>query len=164
MDNEEIIEQQNAYYMAGYPSRRSERKMDNHELKKEIKTEVVISKDNSNIEQFKFCSSESSIVKQMLTKFTEEQQKGHTEIEIDGVRFSNISEMLQYMNKQREQIADLESQIEQLQKINNDQKETLKKVRVALIQERAAIIMNYGKGGVEMFDNIFNIISKSVSN
>lgn len=28
MNREEIIEQQNAYYMAGYPSRRSENKMD----------------------------------------------------------------------------------------------------------------------------------------
>lgn len=27
MNSEEIIEQQNAYYMAGYPSRRSENKM-----------------------------------------------------------------------------------------------------------------------------------------
>jgi hypothetical protein len=54
-------------------------------------------------------------------------------------------------------IAELEAQIEQLQKINNEQKETLKKVRVALIQERTANIMNYGKGGVEMFDSMFEI-------
>lgn len=52
---------------------------------------------------------------------------------------------------------------DQLQKMNNEQKETLKKVRVALIQERTANIMNYGKGGVEMFDNIFEIL-KGVSN
>lgn len=44
MCNEEIIEQQNAYYMAGYPSRRSERKIDNVELEKESKTEIVSSK------------------------------------------------------------------------------------------------------------------------
>lgn len=60
-------------------------------------------------------------------------------------------------------IAELEAQIEQLQKINNEQKETLKKVRVALIQERTANIMNYGKGGVEMFDSMFEIL-KGVSN
>lgn len=60
-------------------------------------------------------------------------------------------------------VADLEAQIEQLQKINNEQKETLKKVRVALIQERTANIMNYGKGGVEMFDSMFEIL-KGVSN
>ena len=58
---------------------------------------------------------------------------------------------------------ELEAQIEQLQKINNEQKETLKKVRVALIQERTANIMNYGKGGVEMFDSMFEIL-KGVSN
>lgn len=60
-------------------------------------------------------------------------------------------------------LAELEAQIEKLQKINNEQKETLKKVRVALIQERTANIMNYGKGGVEMFDNMFEIL-KGVSN
>lgn len=64
---------------------------------------------------------------------------------------------------QKKQIAELEAQIEQLQRINNEQKETLKKVRVALIQERTANIMNYGKGGVEMFDSMFEIL-KGVSN
>ena len=67
-------------------------------------------------------------------------------------------------SKPREQrIADLETQLDQLQRINNEQKETLKKVRVALIQERAASIMNYGKGGVEMFNSLFEIL-KGVSN
>ena len=60
-------------------------------------------------------------------------------------------------------IEELEAQIEQLKKINSEQKETLKKVRVALIQERTANIINYGKGGVEMFDNMFEIL-KGVSN
>lgn len=59
-------------------------------------------------------------------------------------------------------IAELEAQIEKLQKINNEQKETLKKVRVALIQERTANIMNYGKGGVEMFDSMFEILKVGV--
>lgn len=58
---------------------------------------------------------------------------------------------------------ELEHQVEQLQKINSEQKETLKKVRVALIKERTANIMNYGKGGVEMFDDCFEIL-KGVSN
>lgn len=62
-----------------------------------------------------------------------------------------------------ERIEELEVQIEQLQRINNEQKETLKKVRVALIQERVANIMNYGKGGVEMFDSLLEIL-KGVSN
>lgn len=48
MCNEEIIEQQNAYYMAGYPSRRSERKIDNVELEKESKTEIVSSKGSDD--------------------------------------------------------------------------------------------------------------------
>ena len=33
-----------------------------------------------------------------------ELSKGFAGVEINGVRFSNISEMLQYMDKQREQI------------------------------------------------------------
>jgi len=61
------------------------------------------------------------------------------------------------------QILELEQQIEQLQKINSEQKETLKKVRVALIQERAANIINYVNGGVEMFDSLFELL-KGVSN
>lgn len=36
MNKEEIIEQQNAYYMAGYPSRRSENKMGKDEMKNKI--------------------------------------------------------------------------------------------------------------------------------
>ena len=52
-----------------------------------------------------------------------------------------------------------EKQIDQLQKINNKQKETLKKLRIALIQERTANIINYGKGGVEMFDSMFEILN-----
>lgn len=51
---------------------------------------------------------------------------------------------------------------EQLQKINNEQKETLKKVRIALIQERTANIINHGKGGVEIFDNMLEVL-KGVS-
>ena len=73
-------------------------------------------------------------------------------------------QLLELIQSKDKIIAELEARINQLQKINNDQKETLKKVRVALIQERTANIMNYGKGGIEMFDNIFEIISKSVNN
>lgn len=67
---------------------------------------------------------------------------------------------IESLKKENEQ---LKQQIEQLRKMNNEQKETLKKVRVALIQERTANIINYGKGGVEMFDNMFEIL-KGVSN
>ncbi len=69
------------------------------------------------------------------------------------------------MNKRqlKRRIQELEAQIEQLQKINSEQKETLRKVRVALIQERTANIINYGKGGVEMFDSVLEVL-KGVSN
>ena len=72
-------------------------------------------------------------------------------------------ELVAYVEKLEKENARLESQVEQLQKINSEQKEMLKKVRIALIQERTANIMNYGKGGVEMFDSIFEIL-KGVSN
>jgi len=37
MNKKELIEQQNAYYMAGYPSRRSENKMAREEIEKEVR-------------------------------------------------------------------------------------------------------------------------------
>ena len=40
----------------------------------------------------------------------EELSKGFTGIEINGVRFSNIKEMLIYMNKQRVRIINLENE------------------------------------------------------
>lgn len=63
-------------------------------------------------------------------------------------------------NKGKEN-ARLESQVEQLQKINSEQKEMLKKVRIALIQERTANIMKYGKDGVEMFDSILRRVKEN---
>lgn len=56
---------------------------------------------------------------------------------------------------------ELESQVEQLQKINSEQKEMLKKVRIALIQERTANLMNYGMGGVEIFDSILRRVKEN---
>ena len=46
----------------------------------------------------------------------EELSKGFTGIEINGVRFSNIKEMLIYMNKQRVRIIDLEKENAELKK------------------------------------------------
>ena len=43
-----------------------------------------------------------------------ELSKGFTGIEINGVKFSNVREMLIYMNKQRDNIAELEKQIEKM--------------------------------------------------
>lgn len=48
---------------------------------------------------------------------TEELSKGFTGIEINGVRFSNIKEMLSYMNKQRVRIIDLEKENAELRKV-----------------------------------------------
>lgn len=57
--------------------------------------------------------------------------------------------------------SELEAEVEQLQKINSEQKEMLKKVRIALIQERTANLMNYGMGGVEIFDSILRRVKEN---
>lgn len=59
MNREEIIEQQNAYYMAGYPSRRSENKIDKDEMKNKISMALkdlqqgfeIICKENSELKE-----------------------------------------------------------------------------------------------------------------
>lgn len=60
-------------------------------------------------------------------------------------------------------IADLEAENERIKSKYYELQDTLKKVRLALIKERTANIMNYGKGGVEMFNDCFEIL-KGVSN
>ena len=70
-------------------------------------------KGNFDLEQFGKAYFSESSMKQALIKFTE-QRKVHTEIEINGIRFSNISELLQYMDKQRERIIELEKENESL--------------------------------------------------
>lgn len=60
-------------------------------------------------------------------------------------------------------IAELEAENERIKTKYYELQDTLKKVRLALIKERTANIMNYGKGGVEMFDDCFEIL-KGVSN
>lgn len=62
MNREEIIEQQNAYYMAGYPSRRSENKIDKDEMKNKISMALkdpilqqgfeIICKENAKLKQY----------------------------------------------------------------------------------------------------------------
>ena len=49
-----------------------------------------------------------------MTLEEKELSKGFTGIEINGVRFSNIREMLIYMNKQRDKIANLKKRIEKM--------------------------------------------------
>lgn len=73
----------------------------------------------------------------------------------------STTDLVDMIREQDERIAELEQQIEQLQKINSEQKEMLKKVRIALIQERTANLMNYGKGGVEMFDSILRRVKEN---
>ena len=60
-------------------------------------------------------------------------------------------------------IEELEAENERIKTKYYELQEALKKVRLALIKERTANIMNYGKGGVEMFDDCFEIL-KGVSN
>ena len=48
----------------------------------------------------------------------EELSKGFTGIEINGVRFSNIKEMLSYMNKQRVRIINIENENAELKAYN----------------------------------------------
>lgn len=73
---------------------------------------------------------------------TKELSNGFTGIEVDGVRFSNLSEILQYMNKQNERIIALEKEVDlwkkasennsykafQLEKENAELKETITKM------------------------------------
>lgn len=67
------------------------------------------------------------------------------------------------LNNALKRIEELEAENERIKTKYYELQETLKKVRLALIKERTANIMNYGKGGVEMFDNMFEIL-KGVSN
>lgn len=95
-------------------------------------------------------------------KITSKNYEGKLYIKL-GRKHIPLEQDIVYFEKLEQENEQLKQQIEQLQKINKEQKETLKKVRVALIQERTANIINYGKGGVEMFDNIFEVL-KGVSN
>lgn len=65
---------------------------------------------------------------------TEELSKGFTGIEINGVRFSNIKEMLIYMDRQRDHIIKLEKE-------NTE----LKKKYVKECEDVAFIVTNYNK-------------------
>ena len=80
------------------------------ELEKEAERFVSEKSDKGNFdtEQFGKAYFSESSMKQALVKFTE-QRKVRTEIEINGVRFSSISDMLQYMDKLRDHIIDLEN-------------------------------------------------------
>lgn len=64
---------------------------------------------------------------------------------------------LKFIEPREKRIAELEETNERIASKYYELQETLKKVRVALIQERVANIMNYGNGGVEMFDDLLKM-------
>lgn len=71
---------------------------------------------------------------------------------------------LEFAHREAEKrIAELEETNERIASKYYELQETLKKVRVALIQERVANIMNYGKGGVEMFDDLLKMTECNTS-
>ena len=100
------------------------------ELEKEAERFVSEKSDKGNfdIEQFGKAYFSESSMKQALVKFTE-QRKVRTEIEINGVRFSSISDMLQYMDKLRDHIIDLEKENAELKR-QVEQKQHLADVRL----------------------------------
>ena len=76
---------------------------------------------------------------------------------------SYVMGALDFAEPREKRIAELEAENERIKTKYYELQDTLKKVRLALIKERTANIMNYGKGGVEMFDSMFEIL-KGVSN
>lgn len=73
---------------------------------------------------------------------SKELSKGFTGIEINGVRFSNIKEMLIYMNKQRDRIIDLEKKNAELKADNDARKFAMamsEKVEKQLREENAEL-------------------------
>ena len=90
---------------------------------------------------------------------TDMNENAGTQQEYFGVHTDNK----ETLNNALKRIEELEQENERIKTKYYELQETLKKVRVALIQERTANIMNYGKGGVEMFDDMFEIL-KGVSN
>ena len=85
--------------------------------------------------------------------------------ETDGLTVDDIVRIavLDFAEPREKRIAELEKENERIKTKYYELQDTLKNVRLALIKERTANIMNYGKGGVEMFDSMFEIL-KGVSN
>lgn len=80
---------------------------------------------------------------------TEELSKGFTGIEINGVRFSNIKEMLSYMNKQRVRIIDLENENAELRK-QVEQKQHLADVRLEQSLENYKLFSDERKARIDV--------------
>lgn len=82
------------------------------------------------------------------------------ELKVEEIRTDNTETLKNAL----ERIAELEETNERIASKYYELQKTLKKVRVALIQERVANIMNYGKGGAEMFDDLLKMIEQEVEN
>ena len=76
---------------------------------------------------------------------------------------TNLDDALDLIDAYKKRVAELETENERIKTKYCELQDTLKKVRLALIKERTANIMNYGKGGVEIFNDYFEIL-KGVSN
>ena len=94
--------------------------------------------------------------------------KNHTHRLVDKPTKQDIylreeSIFIQGYRQSEKRIEELEAENERIKTKYYELQETLKKVRIALIKERTANIMTYNKGGVEIFDDMFEIL-KGVSN
>ena len=105
------------------------------ELEKEAERFVSEKSDKGNFDTEQFGKFNET----NLVKFTE-QRKVRTEIEINGVRFSSISDMLQYMDKLRDHIIDLEKENAEL-KVKYDiclRENTGLKIHSAYVEKKLA--------------------------
>ena len=99
----------------------------------------------------------------MFEKEAEEWVNKNKPVQDDWEDSDIIQAIIDTSEPREKRIAELEAENERIKTKYYELQNTLKKVRLALIKERTANIMNYGKGGVEMFDDCFEIL-KGVSN
>ena len=127
----------------------------------EQKAEEIYTKTDK---EFMDCQDEGEIFNLGYLAGAEPREKRIAELEKENKVLAQNLEDTEIVNKALEnEIAELEAENERIKTKYYELQDTLKKVRLALIKERTANIMNYGKGGVEMFDDCFEIL-KGVSN
>ena len=98
-------------------------------------------------------------LKQELRDLAREWWFSTNDITLDNLCKELLVTVSNHISEPREkQIKQLEQENEQIKTRYYKLQDTLKKVRLALIKERTANIMNYGKGGVEMFDDLMEIL------
>ncbi len=102
-----------------------------------------------------------------LEQKLEQTEKDLTDYQFNYPKIKDLEqekcELLGIIQGKDKVIKELEAENERIKTKYYELQETLKKVRLALIKERVANIMTYNKGGVEMFDDMFEIL-KGVSN